>query len=90
MHVEPVIQIALGLLRTRIAQRTELQNYQKREGEKPKKEVIFMKQNQTLRNLFEDPSFLAEIEEARQFKQELCCRRRLEIPIHSIGSEQNG
>lgn len=47
------------------------------------------------RSLFEDPSLLAEIEEAKKFKIDFYRRRRAEIPwtVETsivVGSEQHG
>lgn len=54
-----------------------------------------MNQDSRLKTLFEDPSFLAEIEEARKFKKTFYRRRRAEIPLSVEipivpGSEPNG
>jgi len=51
---------------------------------------MYTKQNPELRDLFTDLSFLAEIEGARQFKDDFYRRRTLEVPITSKGSERNG
>jgi hypothetical protein len=52
---------------------------QKSEGDKQESEVICMERNPGLKDLFEDPSFLKEIEEARKFKIDFCRRRAIEM-----------